>query len=112
MNKRERTKFNRVIAGLLVSTAVLNAASAAAETDMTKVTCGDFTQVVQSKDHEQEVAGALFMGFLWGLYKGKDDPAIIGTRSDNQKLGKLAQYCTANPNVDVITATDKLWTND
>ena len=112
MNNIGHAKFSRIILGLLVSAALLNSVSANAETDMNKVKCGDFSQIMQSKDHEQEVAGALFVGFLWGLYKGDDDSAIIGNPSDSQKLAKLAQYCTVNPNVDVITAADKLWNND
>jgi hypothetical protein len=86
---------------------VFNSIHAAAETDMTKVTCNDFTEIMLSKDPQQEVAGALFVGFLWGLYKGEDEPLVIGNASDNKKLGKLASFCKANPNTNLITAADK-----
>ena len=99
--------------GALVISAICFASfSASAETDMRRIKCGEFTSVMQSKDREQEIAGALFMGFLWGLYKSDDEPPVIGTPSDNERLAQLAKYCVANPNAGLMTAVDKLWDKD
>lgn len=112
MRNTGQVRINLVIIGLLASVALFSPGSAHAQTDLSKVKCSEFTQIMQSKDHEQEIAGALFMGYLWGLYKEEDESTIVGTKSDNQKLGKLAQYCNRNPDIDIITAADKVWTNN
>jgi len=109
MRNTGRAKINLAIIGLLASVALLSPGAAHAQTDLSKVKCSEFSQILQSKDHEQEIAGALFMGYLWGLYKEDDESAIIGTRSDNQKLARLGQFCQRNPDVDVITAADRVF---
>ena len=95
--------------GLAAAGALLASFAAHAETDMRKVKCEDFTAIMQSKDHQQEVAGALILGFLWGFYKEDNEPAVAGTAADTAKLAKLAKYCTENPSADIISTADKLW---
>jgi len=107
-----RAKINLAAIGLMASVAVLSSGSADAQTDLSKVKCSEFSQIMQSKDHEQEIAGALFMGYLWGLYKDENESAIVGTKSDHQKLGRLGQYCSRNPDIDVITAADKVMSDN
>lgn len=103
-----RSMGKKECAGALIALAMMfNSLSASAETDMTKVTCGEFTDIMMSKDPKTEVAGALFIGFLWGLYKGEDESLVIGNASDNKKLGKLASFCKANPTANLIAAADK-----
>lgn len=98
---------NYYAVGIVALGMAFNPLQATAETDMTKVTCSDFTEIMLSKDPQQEVAGALFVGFLWGLYKGEDEPLVIGNASDNKKLGKLASFCKANATTNLIAAADK-----
>jgi hypothetical protein len=112
MRNTGRAKINLAIIGLLASVALLGPGSAHAQTDLSKVKCSEFTQIMQSKEHEQEIAGALFMGYLWGLYKEEDESTIVGTKSDHQKLGRLAQFCNRNPDIDIITAADRVWTSN
>ena len=88
---------------------MVTSASAKAESDLRKVKCGEFNVIMQSKEKEAEVAGALYLGFLWGFYKDENQPPIAGTASDNEKTAKLGKYCVENPDVDIITAADKLW---
>ena len=109
MKNKGQAKFNRIILGLLASVTFLSSVSAYAETDMTKIKCAEFNEILQGKDHDSEVAGSLFLGFLWGLYKGWGEPAIIGTPSDNQKAAKLGKYCEANPKTGLITAVQQVW---
>lgn len=106
------TGQNYLLGASLAVATLFNSFSASAETDMTKVKCGDFSQIMQSKDPQMEVAGSLFMGFLWGLYKDQDEPMVIGNASDIEKLKKLATFCTANPNANLMTAADKVMGQD
>ena len=85
---------------------------AIAETDLRKLQCSEFNQIMTTKDPKIELAAAIIMGFLWGLYKNEDEPPIMGTESDNNKLRKLGKYCAENPNVNVTQAADKLWNDD
>ena len=107
-----KSGFSLIISALLASTFFLTSFSASAETDMRKIKCGDFSAIMQSNEHQQEVAGSLFIGFLWGLYKGEDEPPVIGTPSDTEKLAQLAKFCAANPAAGLMKAVDQLWEKD
>ena len=105
----------RLIRTMIVSLAVCAlffSLPAIAETDLRKLKCSEFDQIMTSKDPKIELGAALIMGFLWGLYKDEDEPPIMGNESDNKKLSKLGKYCAENPNVNIIQAADKLWNED
>lgn len=91
---------------LMALVAIFHPMAASAETDLGKVTCGEFNDLMMSNDPKMEVGGALIMGFLWGLYKGDDDSVVIGNASDKKKLGKLGAFCKTNPTVNLIKAAD------
>lgn len=98
--------LNSLAAILIAFASVFQSIPASAETDLAKVTCGEFNDLLMSNDPKMEVGGALIMGFLWGLYKGDDDSVVIGNASDNKKLGKLGAFCKTNPTVNLIKAAD------
>jgi hypothetical protein len=104
-----RISARKSLAILFVGAVMFASASAKSEADLRKVKCAEFSAVMQSKEKEAEVAGALYLGFLWGFYKDENQPPIAGTASDNEKAAKLGKYCAENPEVDIITAADKLW---
>lgn len=98
--------LNKFAGSLMIVAALFHPIAASAETDLAKVTCGEFNDIMMSNDPKMEVGGALIMGFLWGLYKGDDDSVVIGNASDNKKLGKLGAFCKTNPTVNLIKAAD------
>ena len=52
---------------------------------------------------------AMLLGWLDAHYGGADDPPIIDTDKLISNAKKIGDYCSENPNVSVITATDKLF---
>lgn len=98
--------LRKLAATMMALAAIFHPIAASAETDLAKVTCGEFNDIMMSNDPKMEVGGALIMGFLWGLYKGDDDSVVIGNASDNKKLGKLGAFCKTNPTVNLIKAAD------
>jgi hypothetical protein len=93
----------------IMGSAALAPTFARAEADLRKISCKEFDAIMQSKDSRQEVAGALLLGFLWGLYKGDDEPPVAGDASDNAKAAKLGKYCTEHPDASLVKAAEKAW---
>ncbi len=52
---------------------------------------------------------AIILAWLDGYYKDEDDPPVILTHQFSENSKKLAEYCTAHPDIGLITATDKLF---
>jgi|SRR5690349_13324457 acid stress chaperone HdeB len=51
----------------------------------------------------------IILAWLDGYYKDDQDGAILDTDVLVANLKKLNEYCAANPNVGLITATDRLF---
>jgi len=77
-------------------------AAAAEEIDLSTWTCKKF----QTADKDEI---GVILAWLDGYYKDEDDPPIIDTDKFVGNAKKLGEYCSAHPNVGLITATDKLF---
>ena len=50
----------------------------------------------------------IILAWLDGYYKDEKDPPVIDTDKFVANAKKLGEYCSANPTIGLITATDKL----
>jgi len=51
----------------------------------------------------------VILAWLDGYYKDEDDPPVIDTTQFVANAKKLGEYCSAHPDIGLITATDKLF---
>ena len=86
-----------VIATLIGCTSVL-----ASQIDLSTWTCHKFQAA--SRDDVRVI-----LAWLDGYYKGEDDPPIIDTDKFVANAKKLGEYCSAHPEIGLITATDQLF---
>ncbi|HUC50974.1 MAG TPA: HdeA/HdeB family chaperone [Xanthobacteraceae bacterium] len=70
--------------------------------DLSTWTCKQFQSA--SKDDI-----GVILAWLDGYYKDEDDPPVIDTTKFVDNAKKLGEYCTAHPDIGLITATDKLF---
>jgi acid stress chaperone HdeB len=70
--------------------------------DLSTWTCRQF-QAASKED-----AGVI-LAWLDGYYKDEDDPPVIDTTQFAANAKKLSEYCSAHPDIGLITATDKLF---
>ena len=92
--------MRRIIAALLIFGCT--PPSHAVVIDLSKRTCQQF--LASSRDEIR-----IIWAWLDGYYKDEQDPPIIDTNTLTDNLNKLNEYCTANPTIGLITATDKLF---
>ena len=94
------------LTAVLVASAVLAGSPGfAAKIDLSKMRCDEFL-----KSSKEDVGYT--MAWLDAYYRGDDDPPIVDTDKFDADAKKLADYCTAHPNVRLITATDKVFEKD
>ena len=85
---------------LMIAVTLLAAASARAERlDLATIKCKDF--LVSSKEHVE-----LTLMWLDGYYSEENASPIIDFDKVNQAGSKIREYCSKNPNDDLITAAD------
>lgn len=90
-----------IAAGLLI---FCNSAFAG-DIDLSTWTCKKF----QAADKEEI---GIILAWLDGYYRNEDDPPVIDTDSFVANAKKLGEYCSAHPDIGLITATDKLFTKE
>ena len=86
------------IAGLLVA----GGPAVASTIDLSTWTCAKF----QAADKEEI---GIILAWLDGYYRDEDDPAVIDTDKFVANAKKLGQYCSAHPDIGLITASDELF---
>lgn len=92
-----------LFASALALSLTLGTFPAAAEViDLSTWSCKKF----QSSDKEEI---GIILAWLNGYYRDEKDPPIIDTEKFVSDAKKIGAYCTANPNVGLITAMDKLF---
>ncbi|MBV8889051.1 MAG: hypothetical protein JO305_05215 [Alphaproteobacteria bacterium] len=85
-----------------VSAFLLVAGSATAQVvDLSTIKCGEFVK------SDKETIGYIVM-WLDGYYKEKDDPPIIDFTKFQKDAARLGKYCGDNPEIGLITASDKI----
>jgi acid stress chaperone HdeB len=91
-----------VAAGLIACSSTVTLAD---DIDLSTLTCSKF----QNSDKETI---KLILTWLDGYYKDQDDPPVIETDQFVENAKKLGEYCSAHPDIGVITAADKLFASD
>jgi acid stress chaperone HdeB len=96
--------FAAAIAATLLAAAapVLISPARAADIDLSTWTCKEFQSA--GKDDI-----GVILAWLDGYYKDEDDPPVIDTTKFVENAKKLGEYCSAHPDIGLITATDKLF---
>jgi acid stress chaperone HdeB len=93
----------KLFAGALVAGLLFCGNTAfATEIDLSTWTCHQFQTA--SKDDI-----GVILAWLDGYYRGDNDPPIIDTDKFVENAKKLGEYCSAHPDIGLITATDKLF---
>jgi len=87
---------------LAVAMLACSAPAVAEDIDLSTWTCKQFQSA--SKDDI-----GVILSWLDGYYKDEDDPPVIDTTQFVANAKKLGEYCSAHPDIGLITATDKLF---
>jgi acid stress chaperone HdeB len=77
--------------------------ASAQKVDVSAIKCKEFLAL--GKDNI-----TIVMMWLDGYYTGEDDPSIIDFDAIAGKVGKMGEYCNANPDNGLITAADAILT--
>jgi acid stress chaperone HdeB len=85
-------------AGMLVC----SGSAFAANIDLSVWTCKKF----QSASDEDV---KIILAWLDGYYRNENDPPVINLDRFVDNAKKLGEYCSANPEMGLITATDKVF---
>ena len=91
--------FGAVLAAAML---VCGAPGFAEDIDLSTWTCRQFQSA------SQDDIGVI-LSWLDGYYKDEDDPPVIDTTKFVANAKKLGDYCSAHPDIGLITATDKLF---
>jgi acid stress chaperone HdeB len=93
----------KLVASMLAAGMIACCTPALAEDiDLSTWTCKQF----QSADQETI---KLVLTWLDGYYKDQDDPPVIELSTFVENAKKLGEYCSAHPEIGLITAADKLF---
>jgi acid stress chaperone HdeB len=87
---------------VLLAVLAWSAPASAADVDLSAWTCAQFQSA--SKDDV-----GVILAWLDGYYKDEDDPPVIDSSQFAANAKKLGDYCAAHPDIELITATDKLF---
>jgi acid stress chaperone HdeB len=98
--------FMKTVAAVFVAGILAWSAPAFADDiDLSTWTCQKFRSA--SKGDVEVI-----LSWLDGYYKDEDDPPVIDTDKFVDNAKKLSEYCSAHPDIGLITATDKLFQKD
>jgi acid stress chaperone HdeB len=93
----------KLLASVLAAGLLIGWNSANAEQiDLSTWTCKKFQSA--SKDDV-----GVILAWLDGYYKGENDPPVFDTDKFVANAKKLGEYCSAHPDIGLITATDALF---
>jgi len=93
----------KIVAWMLAAGMLVWSGSAfAANIDLSVWTCKKF----QSAGDEDV---KIILSWLDGYYRNENDPLVINLDRFVENAKKLGQYCSANPDIGLITATDKVF---
>jgi acid stress chaperone HdeB len=91
-----------VAAGLLTSDLMVGAGAHAETIDLARIKCDELLATSKA-----DIGYAL--AWLDAYYKNDDDPLIVDTDKFEADAKKLEEFCTANPGVGVMNASEKLF---
>jgi acid stress chaperone HdeB len=103
MKTKDKGAAMKVFAGLLAAGMFVSCAPAFAEDiDLSTMKCSQFLS------SDKESIGVI-LTWLDGYYKDQDDPPVIETDKFTANAKKLGEYCRDHPDIGLITAADKLF---
>jgi acid stress chaperone HdeB len=92
----------RIFTAALVAAVLAVASPASAQVvDLSTITCKDF--IAAKKD-----AIVAIVMWLTGYYTKDDDPTVIDFDKVKTKTDKLADYCSKNPTIGLVTAAEPI----
>jgi acid stress chaperone HdeB len=89
-------------AAIIVAALALAAPAFAQKWDLATVTCQEFLSFDKNTTN-------ILLGWVDGYYREEDDPPVIDLEKYLANAKKLGNYCRANPDNSLITATDELF---
>ena len=95
------TRYKLALAGLVLGLCVIGTARAQVTVDISKITCEQFI-LYKITDPDRIIF------WLSGYYNGKRDNTVIDTRSFEENVNKVRNYCRANFNATLMQAAEKL----
>jgi len=96
----------KVFAGILAAAIITCCNPALADDiDLSTMTCKQF-----QKSSDETIK--LILTWLDGYYKDQDDPPVIETHQFVENAKELGEYCSAHPDIGLITAADKVFSSD
>jgi acid stress chaperone HdeB len=99
----ERKRYMKMLAALFFGFCLLSGSAARAEKiDFSTTTCKQFLE-----GHKDSIG--IILAWLDGYYQDEDDPPVFDTARFEANAKKLAAFCAVNPELGLITATDKLF---
>jgi acid stress chaperone HdeB len=99
----ERKLPMKMLAALFFGSCLLFSSAVRAEKiDFSTTTCKQFLE-----GHKDAIG--LVLAWLDGYYRDEDDPPVFDTERFDANAKKLGAFCAANPQLGLITATDKLF---
>jgi acid stress chaperone HdeB len=102
MRMSKRAMMKSIAAALVALMMAESFAGAATAIDLSTWTCRKF-QTASKEDI------GVILAWLDGYYKQEDEPPVIDTDQFAANQKKLIEYCSAHPDVGLITAADKLF---
>ena len=87
-----------IIAGLLAC----GTSAFATSIDLSTWTCAKF----QAADKDDI---GVILAWMDGYYRDEDDPPVIDTEKFVANAKKLGEYCSAHPEIGIVTAADELF---
>jgi acid stress chaperone HdeB len=99
----ERKPYMKMLTALFFGFCLLSGSAARAEKiDFSTTTCKQFME-----GHKESIG--IILAWLDGYYLDEDDPPVFDTDKFEANAKKLGAFCAANPELGLITATDKLF---
>jgi acid stress chaperone HdeB len=94
----------KMFGGVFLTAALLGCCGTAFadDIDLSTWTCQKFQHA--GKDNV-----TIILAWLDGYYRGENEPPVINTDKFVENAKRLGEYCSAHPDVGLITATDHLF---
>jgi acid stress chaperone HdeB len=89
-------------AAIIAAALALATPAYAEKWDLSTISCHQFLNMDKNTVN-------ILLAWVDAYYRDDDDPPVIDLDKYLANAGKLGKYCGANPDVGLITATDKLF---
>jgi acid stress chaperone HdeB len=87
---------------LIAATILCGSPAMAEDIDLSTWTCKKFQAA-----NKDEIG--IILAWLDGYYRDDDDPPVINTERFVENAKKIGEYCSAHPDIGLVTAMDTLF---